>query len=511
MNDIEQDQSSRRSGPKIGAVGAGTLVSPGSLLANSPSDITSLTALELSSAIRSRHVSCVEVMSTFLSRIDKVNPVYNAIVSRPDDSSLMAQAKTCDLELSAGNYRGWMHGMPHAAKDLADVEGMITSSGSPIFRDNVTTADSLHIARIRQAGAIFVGKTNVPEFGMGSQSYNTVFGATLNPYDAQSTAGGSSGGAAAALRLNLLPVADGSDLMGSLRNPGAYCNVIGFRPTPGLVPLSDSFIEELPCNGPMARNVSDTAMLLSTIAGYDPRYPGGIQSNPASFAEPLKKDFKGTRIGWLGDFDGYLATEPGVLSLCERALGSFRDIGCDVEAADPGYPMDKLWQTWLIFRHWLNRGRGSVLYENKKTRVMLKPEMIWEIEGGMKLTGDDVYRASIARAEWYRALLTAFEQYDYLVLPTAQLFPFSAETHWPKSINGRAMDTYHRWMEIVIMGTLSGCPVINVPAGFSDKGLPMGLQIIAPRYHDRSALQIAYAYEQASRWNLDHDPIIKSA
>ncbi len=478
----------------------------GSAQANSEREITSLSAIQLSTAIQAKKLSCVEVMQAYLAHIDRINPKFNALVSRPDNDSLLVEAALCDAELSRGMVRGWMHGFPHAPKDLADAKGLVTSIGSPIFKTNVATEDSVHIERIRKAGAIFIGKTNVPEFGMGSQTYNKVFGPTLNAYDGFSTAGGSSGGAASALALQMLPVADGSDFMGSLRNPAGYNNVIGFRPTPGLVPLADSFIEQLPCNGPMGRNVSDTAMLLSIMAGYAPEKPTSVLSDPGQFTQLLQRDFKGARIGWLGDFDGYLPMESGVLALCEKALESFRDIGCTVDTANIDFPMPDLWQTWLVFRHWLSRGKVLPLYDDPVLRDQLKPEAIWETEGGLKLTGDQIFTASDNRARWYAALLEAFKTYDFLVLPTAQVFPFDAKVHWPKSIAGRQMDTYHRWMEVVVPGTLSGCPVINIPAGFGPGGLPMGMQIIAPRHQDLSALQMAYAYEQAAQWNLVHTP-----
>ncbi len=470
-------------------------------------DIVSLSATELSRAIHNKALSCVEVMQAYLNQIDALNGTFNAIVSRADSESLLAEAAVCDAELAKGRVRGPLHGFPQAPKDLADAQGFITSNGSPIFKTNMASADSVHIARIRRAGAIMIGKTNVPELGFGSQTYNRVFGATLNAWDGVSTAGGSSGGAATALALHLLPVADGSDFMGSLRNPAAYNNVIGFRPTPGLVPFAGSFTEQLPCNGPMGRNVSDTAMLLSVMAGYDSTMPTSLVSDPDRFTGPLKRDFKGARIGWLGDFNGYLPMEDGVLALCEQALGSFRDIGCTVEQISINFSMEELWQTWLVFRHWLARGKLLPLYGDPVLREQLKPEAIWEAQGGLKLTGDQVFGASMKRAQWYKVLLMAFKTYDFLVLPTAQVFPFDAQTHWPKTIAGRAMDTYHRWMEVVIPGTLSGCPVINVPAGFSEQGLPMGLQIIAPRHQDLSTLQIAYAYEQAAQWNLEYLPL----
>lgn len=481
------------------------------LTGGNKSGLTSLSALELSEAIRTRKVSCMEVMQSYLTHIEKLNTPFNAIVSLRDRDQLLQEARVCDKELSEGNYRGWMHGFPHAMKDLTDVKGLKTTMGSPIFKDNVAKSDSILTSRIKGAGAIIIGKTNVPEFGLGSHTYNPVFGPTLNPYDGKSSAGGSSGGAAAALALQLLPVADGSDLIGSLRNPGAFNNVIGFRPTPGLVPLSDSFKEELPCNGPMGRNVSDTAMLLSTLAGHHPASPSSLNSDPSLFKGPLAKDFEGVRVGWLGDFNGYLTMEEGLLALCEKALRGFTEVGCEIEAVTLDYFMQELWQTWLTFRHWLVRSRALPLYQNPATRRLLKPEAIWEIEGGANIAADTISKASAARARWYAALLKAFNSYEFLILPTAQVFPFDATLHWPKEINGRQMDTYHRWMEVVIPGTLSGCPVVNVPAGFcGSKGLPMGLQIIGRRYADFATLQMAYAYEQATRWNLEHHPPILS-
>ena len=474
-------------------------------------DIVSLSAIELSAKIRDRALSCKEVMQSYLTHIERINRPFNAIVSIRDRDQLLLEARQCDEELSKGMYHGWMHGFPHAVKDLADAKGLLTTRGSPIFKDNVATGDAIFVERIKKAGAIIIGKTNVPEFGLGSHTYNPVFGPTLNAYDGKSSAGGSSGGAACALALQMLPLADGSDLMGSLRNPAGFNNVIGFRPTPGLVPLSDSYIEELPCTGPMGRNVSDTAMLLSTMAGHHPTSPSSLDSRPEEFTRALDRDFKGTKIGWLGDFNGYLPMEAGVLSLCEKALQGFRDTGCSVEAVTLDYSMEELWQTWLTFRHWLVRSRALPLYENPKTRALLKPELIWEIEGGAGMSGDQVAKASAARGRWYAALLKSFSKFDYLVLPTAQVFPFDASIHWPKEIAGRSMDTYHRWMEVVIPGTLSGCPVANVPAGFGDNGLPAGLQIIGKRYADFETLQMAYAYEQATRWNLDSRPAILSS
>ena len=477
---------------------------------SSTSQLVGLSAIELSEVIRTRKTSCVEVMQAYLDHIERHNFSMTALVSLRSTEQLLSEATRCDAELSAGNYRGWMHGIPHAIKDLSNAKGLVTTSGSPIFEKLIAKHDDIHVARIRAAGAILIGKTNVPEFGLGSQSYNPVFGVTANAWNPEKTAGGSSGGAACGLAMQMLPVADGSDFMGSLRNPAAFNNVIGFRPTPGRIPLNSAFTEELACNGPMGRNVSDTAMLLSTMAGFHPQYPTSLNEKPDVFTRNLKRDWQHTRIGWLGDFDGYLPMDPGILPLCEGALQGFRDIGCTVDSARPEYPVNELWHTWLTLRHWLTAAKAAPLYTNVRTREQLKPEMLWEIEGASNLTAEDVAAASAARGAWYQAIAKLFERFDFLVLPTAQVFPFNKQTHWPNQINGSPMDTYHRWMEVVIAGTLAGTPVINVPAGFSNhpnsKGLPMGLQIICKRYADFEALQIAYAYEQATRWNLDHRP-----
>ncbi|GGO79294.1 amidase [Marinobacterium nitratireducens] len=468
---------------------------------NSPEQLLGLSALELSAAIKAGKVSCVEVMQSYLDQIEKYNPTYNAIVSLRPREELLAEAKQADAELNKGLYRGWMHGFPHAVKDLAATRGIATTMGSPILKNWVPEHDAIFVERLRSAGAIIIGKTNTPEFGLGSQSYNTVFGVTRNAWDSKLCAGGSSGGAAVALAASMVPVADGSDMMGSLRNPAAYNNVIGFRPTQGRVPFgptSEVWYQQLGYEGPMGRNVRDTAQLLSTMAGFDARVPMSLESDPAQFAGSLDINTRGMKVAWLGDFNGYLPMEDGVLSLCESAFGRFDDIGCSVEAVDMQYPMDELWQTWLTLRHFLIAGIASGLYAKEENRALMKPEALWEIEGGLALSGADVYAASKARTRWYLALNKLFETYDVVALPSAQVFPFDAETHWPKEVAGKSMDTYHRWMEVVIPGTLSGCPVANVPVGFDAKGRPMGIQLIGPAKQDLKVLQIAHAYEQAS-------------
>jgi amidase len=467
-----------------------------------------MNALDLSQAIQSKRVSCREVMSAYLDHIDRLNPKVNAIVSLQGPELLLKQAAERDAQLARGESLGWMHGFPHAVKDLVATQGIRTTWGSPLG-DTVPGHDEIFVERLRKAGVILIGKTNAPEFGLGSQTYNSVFGATRNAYDQSKCAGGSSGGAAVSLALRMLPVADGSDMMGSLRNPAAYNNVIGFRPSFGRVPsgpADEVFAGQLSVEGPMGRSVADVARLLSVMAGPDPRAPLSIDQDPAMFARPLDRDFKGTRLAWLGDFSGGLPMEPGVMELCRQSFKAFESLGCTIEPAQPDFPLDRLWRTWLTLRHWLVGCGLASLYHDPAKRAKLKPEAQWEVEGSFSLTAQNVYDASVARTAWYQSVCRLFDSFDFLLLPSAQVFSFDVDLHWPREINGVKMDTYHRWMEVVIPGTLSGCPVINVPVGFSRQGLPMGMQIIGKHHQDFAVLQIAHAYEQAAPWVRDHLP-----
>ncbi|MCP4301368.1 MAG: amidase [Gammaproteobacteria bacterium] len=485
-------------------------VRPREVLASElPADLTSMSASVLSAAIRQRHVRCKDVMQAYLARIHRYNPVYNAIVSMVDDDVLIEAAEYADRELDNGEYRGWMHGMPHAVKDLSDAKGLPTAMGSPIFAGQVADKDGVMISRIRDQGAIFIGKTNTPEWGMGSQSYNPVFGATGSAYDPKLTAGGSSGGAACGLGTQMLPVADGGDMMGSLRNPGAYNNVIGFRPTFGRVPEGgegDLFYLQLAVGGPMGRNSEDTVRLLTTIAGGTPAEPLALRDDLPSHEVFDATSLQDIRVGWMRDYDGYLETEPGVLELCESSLQKLTAHGAVIEPCKPDYDMDRLWRTWLTLRHW-RRHTMLPLYNDPELRKLLKPEAVWEIEGLFNTSSTQIFEAGIARADWFRALQSLFEKYDFLVLPTSQVFPFSKDIHWPKKINDREMDTYHRWMEVVIGGSLAGLPVVNVPAGFDGEGRPMGMQVMGPFGEDRRVLEFAMAYESVTD-HLDQRPTL---
>jgi amidase len=478
-----------------------------------PSDIVMMDALALSGAIKSKLVSCVEVMNAFLDRIAALNPKVNAIVALQDRDDLVAQAKARDDELARGQYRGWMHGFPQAIKDLAATKGIRTTQGSRIFKDFVPAADAIMVERMKAAGSIIIGKTNVPEFGLGSNTYNDVYGRTLNSYDQSKSSGGSSGGAGVSVALRMLPVADGSDHGGSLRNPAAWNNVFGFRTSYGRVPAQglDVFYAWMGVQGPMARNVPDLAMLLSVQSGYDPRLPLSNEQSPAAFTEPLKRDFKGARIAFGGDYGGYLPLERGILDLCKSALKAFETLGCTVEEAWPDYPVERVWQNWRTLRAWQAGSALKDLYKDPAKRALMKPEAQFEVESGGKLSAYDVFDASAVRTAWYQAVRTFFGRYDYFVIPSGQVFPFDAAIDWPKTIAGKTMDTYHRWMEVMIPVTMSSCPALTVPVGFSDAGLPMGLQIVGPNHGELACLQLAHAYDQVTQWVTKRPPPLMSA
>lgn len=467
-------------------------------------DIVMMNATDLSAAIHRKDVSSREVMAAHLAQIDRLNPRFNAIVSRVDGDALLRQAAAMDEDAAAGRFHGPLHGFPHAVKDTAPVKGIASTQGSPILRNNIPAADSLVVNRMRKAGAVFIGKTNVPEFALGSHSYNPVFGITHNAYAHGRTAGGSTGGGAVALALRMVPVADGSDFGGSLRNPPGWNNVFGLRPSFGRVPSvpnSDMFWQNFATSGPLGRTVADLAMLLSVQAGEDSRAPFSLGGDPTVFARSLDRDWKGGKIGWLGDLGGALPMEAGVMDTCAKALGAFEAIGMQVDEATLGEPAEAMWRTAATLRHWSVGADLQAFYDDPAKRALMKPEAIWEVEGGMKLTGPQLAAASAGRTRIYQAFEAAFQQFDFLVLPTAQVFPFDVATHWPTEIAGKPMDSYHRWMEVTLPATMAGLPALAVPAGFGGpRKLPIGLQIIGRRHADLAVLQVGHAYEKASPW-----------
>jgi amidase len=464
-------------------------------------DLSDLSALELSARIKRREVSCREVLAGHLGRIEALNPKHNAIISLRPARELLAEADACDVALARGEHRGWMHGLPQAIKDLSWARGLPATQGSKLFEHFVPERDSVHVERVKAAGAIVIGKTNTPEFGLGSNTYNDVFGKTGNAFDPRLTAGGSSGGAAVAVALGMLPVADGSDLMGSLRNPAAFNGVIGMRPSMGRVPggpAPELFLQTLGTVGPMGRTVADVARLLATLSGHHVGAPVSLPGDGTEFAGDLAEDQRRQRVGWLGDLGGHLPFEPGILELCRSAVQHATAFGAQVEDAFIDFDMERLWRAWVTLRQWLVSNRLKDLYRDPQKRSTIKPEVIWEIENGLALTATQVFDASLVRSDWYRTICSAFDRFDVLILPAAQVFPYDIDLHWPAEIAGKAMDTYHRWMEVVIGATIAGLPAIAMPAGFNAAGLPAGIQIIGPPRADLAVLKFAHAFERVS-------------
>ena len=463
--------------------------------------ITDLDATALSAAIHAREVSCRDVMQAYLDRIAQCNPRANAIVSLQDPQVLLRQADERDAQLARGESMGWLHGVPQAIKDLANAEGFRTTLGSPLMRDFVAKADGLMVQRMKAAGCIVIGKTNTPEFGLGSHTFNEVFGVTRNAWDPARSAGGSSGGAAVALALRMLPVADGSDFMGSLRNPAGWNNVFGLRPSQGRVPswpVQDLWVSQMGTEGPMGRSVRDLARLLEIQAGYDPRVPLSLGEPPHFPVDAKPLDPRQASIGWLGDLDGYLAMEPGILDVCEQALRRFEGLGCAVAPLPLGTSPEAVWDAWLVWRRALVATRIAPFLANPANRAQVKPEALWEYDQSRSLTGPEFLGASVQRTAFHQHMLSLLERHDALALPSAQCWPFDASERWPKEIAGRPMDTYHRWMEVVIHATFAGLPCISVPAGFDERGLPMGLQLIGRPRGELALLRLAAAYEEAA-------------
>lgn len=455
-------------------------------------DLIRRPAADLLHDLAGGRLSAAELMQSTLDRIAAVNGAVNAVVALRDGDALMAEARARD----AGPKVGPLHGLPIAVKDLVNVQGIVSCMGSPALAGFVPKKDDLIAARLRAAGAILIGKTNSPEFGLGSHTFNPVYGVTRNPYDPSRSCGGSSGGAAVALATGMTALADGSDMMGSLRNPAGWNNVYGFRPSWGRVPgepIGDSFLHQLSTLGPMARSPEDLAILLDVISGPDPRLP---HPYGAPDVAPLRTgDPRGLRIGWLGDWGGAFAMEEGILEISEAALKVFEGLGCIVEPVPPPFDAEAMWESWITLRSWQVAATISAL-----PRASLKDSAIWELDRGLAMSAMEVHRASVVRSEWFRAAVRLFESYDALVLPSAQVWPFDTDLAWPAEVAGRAMDTYHRWMQVVVPVSLIGLPCLAAPAGFGANGLPAGIQVFGPRRSDATLLALGAAYHAATGW-----------
>ena len=460
-------------------------------------DLCTRTAVDLTALLVRGEVSAVEILDAHLDWIDQRNPELNAICTLDRDRARADARAADDLRRRAPDAAAAkpLLGLPTAVKDLVPTKGIRTTFGSPIFADNVPDFDALIVERIRDAGAIVIGKTNTPEFGAGSQTFNPVFGKTRNPWDPSRTCGGSSGGAAAALASGMLPIADGSDLGGSLRNPASFCGVVGFRPTPGRVPRvpPEQGWDDLAVLGPMGRTVADAALLFSVIAGPDSRDPISLArpSEPFHPVEPL--DLSGLRLAWTPNLGRY-PVEPEVVEVCEPALPVFQDLGAEVEEAAPDLSdADSIFRTLRanLFADKL----GPLLADH---RHQMKDTVIEEIERGLALTGPDIAAAQSERTRLHCRVVDFFGKYDALLLPTVQVLPFDVDQPYPTEIEGHVMSTYTDWMASCYSITVTGCPAISVPLGVGPSGLPVGLQIVTTRRSDRMTLAIAAAFESAS-------------
>ncbi|MBI4271424.1 MAG: amidase [Candidatus Rokubacteria bacterium] len=466
-------------------------------------DVCFMKATELVARIRARQVSVTEVVEAHLAQIERLNPAVNAIVTLTAERAL-ADARAKDAALACGDAAGALLGLPVAHKDLVPTRGIRTTYGSPIYRDHVPDEDALIIERIRTAGAVTLGKTNTPEFGAGSQTFNEVFGRTLNPYDPGRTCGGSSGGAAVALACGMVPIADGSDMGGSLRNPASFCNVVGLRPSPGRVPVwpSEAAWFTFSVQGPMARTVEDAALLLSAIAGPDRRSPIAIAEPGERFRAPLGRDFRGVRIAWSRDLGG-LPVDRRVTAVLDAQRPTFEALGCVMEDGQPDFGgAREIFQTW---RGWAFALKYGPLLE--RHRHAMKDTVVWNIEEGLKLTGAHLAQAEVRRTQLYHRVREFMETREFLVLPAAQVPPFDVTQPYVTEIDGTRLPTYIDWMRACSDITVTGLPAISVPCGFTDDGLPVGVQIVGRHQDDWGVLQLAHAFEQATGFFRRRPPL----
>jgi amidase len=455
-------------------------------------EIVYRSARELAHLLRTRDLSAREITEAYLARVAEVNPAVNAIVTLTEERAL-EEAAAADERIASGADVGPLHGIPVVYKDTHDTAGIRTTYGSPIFADNVPAADELAVARIRAAGAITLGKSNVPEFGAGSHTFNPLFGPTRNPYALDRSAGGSSGGAAAALASGMCALAEGGDIGGSLRNPASFCNVVGLRPTPGRVPSwpNPTPWSPLAVQGPMGRTVSDTAFLLSVMAGPDPRSPIALDS---PFVESLDTNVSGLRVAWAPDLNGMVPVDPDVAETLAGAPTVLSGLGGRVELAAPDLAdADEIFRTLRAWRFELSL--GELLDRHADA---LKPTLRENIALGRRLTGPEVGRAHLSQAALYERVCEFFTRFDVLVLPVSQVAPFPVEWEYPNAVAGQPMGDYLEWMRSAYLISVTGCPALSVPAGFTADGLPVGLQIVTAPRADALALRVGLAFEQAT-------------
>jgi amidase len=462
-----------------------------------------MTATEMAGLIRRKKLSAREAMGAHLKQIERLNPKVNAIVTLIAEQAVK-DAHRADEAQARGAKLGPLHGLPIAHKDLIETAGIRTTYGSPIYKDNVPSSDAILVERVRDAGAICLGKTNTPEFGAGSQTFNAVFGATKNPYDVTKTCGGSSGGAAVALACGMVPIASGSDTGGSLRNPAAFCSVVGLRPAPGRVASAakGNAWQTLSVSGPMARTVADVALLLSAMAGPDPRCPISICESPARFAESLNRDFKGTRVAWFRNLGG-VTFDSRVREAVNAQRRVFESLGCVIEEAEPDFQgADEAFNT---LRAW---GFASQYGELARThRDQIKDTVLWEVDRGAKLTAADIEHAHSLHAQVWDRMRVFQQKYEYFILPTTQVPPFDIEQPYISEIEGVKMATYIDWMKSCYLISILENPAVSVPCGYTPEGMPVGLQIVGRHRDEFSVLQLAHAFEQATKASHRRPPV----
>jgi amidase len=469
------------------------------------SDICFMPARQMADLIRQKKLSAREVMQAHLKQINRVNTKVNAIVTLVPEEQLMAQAAAADEALAKGNWLGPLHGMPVGVKDLHETKGIRTTFGSPLHRDYLPNFDCRVVQREKEAGAIVIGKTNVPEFGLGSQTFNPVFGPTRNPYDLTKSSGGSTGGGSVALACGMVPLADGSDMGGSLRNPPNFCNIVGIRPSPGRVPNVPSHLGwfTLSVPGPVARNVSDCAFFLSVLAGFDPHSPISIDQPWAQFAQPLgERSFKGVRVAMFKDMG--LPWEPEVKSAVQAQRKVFESLGCIVVDAEPDFSDAN--ECFVAWRHWSTElGFGDLLATHGD---QLNEYIHWHVEEGRKLTGPYLSRIEAKRTALFERMCEFKGEYDFFLLPVNQVLPFDVNQHYPTEIAGVKMENYIAWMKSAYYISAAGNPAMSVPCAFSASGLPIGIQIVGRHHDDWGVLQLAYAFEQATNIGKRRPPIV---
>jgi amidase len=475
-------------------IGATSLMSGASAATSGDSSLCFMSAVEMARLIRTKKLSSREALAAHLKQIERVNPKVNAIVTLTAEMAAQAAAKADEMQAHKEKL-GPLHGLPVAHKDLFETRGIRTTFGSPLYKDNVPAEDDIVVERMARAGAITIGKTNTPEFGAGSQTFNKVFGATRNPYDLTKTCGGSSGGAAVSLACGLVPVASGSDTGGSLRNPAAFCNVVGFRPSIGRVPSPKAAFAwwTLTTSGCLGRSTADLALALSTISGPDSRAPLSINEPGERLARPLDRSFKGVRIAWFKDLGG-APFDPRVRSVVDGHRATFEMLGCIVEQAEPDFAPAEM--SFRMLRAWNSANTyGARLREHPEA---FKTTLTGEIEEGLRLTSTELAHAETAHGQLWRNFQAFLEKYDYFVLPTTQLPPFDITTEYPTEIAGVKFDNYIDWMKSCWYISATGNPAASVPAGFTPEGLPVGVQIVGRNKEDFSVLQMAHAFEQAT-------------